>query len=210
MNENSRRGAQWHALLGEFFVPRLGGTPAAWATSNVGAAERSWQRQLAEMRSVGAAGGVDAFTRADRVRWLADMCEQVGIVTPGDAEGIAIAAHDFVTQRVHADLPGAVDAIRVLASRGVLLHTATGEQSWEVDGYLRGMGVRGLFDRLYGPDLVDRYKSGPHYYEAILLDSGTDPATAVVVDDSPDARGWAERCGIRTHASLADLSAALA
>jgi phosphoglycolate phosphatase-like HAD superfamily hydrolase len=208
MNDNARRGAQWRRLVGEYLTPRLGGTPESWAAANVGAAERSWQRQLAEMRDP-RASGVDAFTRADRARWLADMCAQVGVPTPPDAEALAIAAHDFVTERVHADLPGAIAAIRALGSLGKRLHTATGEQSWEVDGYLRGMGVRALFDRLYGPDLVDRYKSGPHYYEAILAHSRTDPATAVVVEDSDAARAWAASVGLRSYASLPELLAAL-
>lgn len=208
LNDNERRAPQWRTLLGEYFTPRLGGTPAAWADANIGAAERSWRRQLAEMKAAGATGGVDAFTRADRSRWLAEMCDQVGVPTPRDPEAMAVAAHAFVTERVHADIPGAIGMIRALASRGLTLHSATGEQSWEIDGYLRGMGVRALFDRLYGPDLVDRYKNGPHYYAAILADSRTDPTTAVVVEDSAEARAWAGSVGLRGYGSLQELRAA--
>jgi FMN phosphatase YigB (HAD superfamily) len=210
MNENGRRSAQWRALLGDYFTPRLGGSPDAWASANVGAADRSWQRQLAEMKIAGASGGVDAFTRDDHTLWLADMCEQIGIPTPPDAGALAISAHEYVTERVHADIPGAIATIRALASHGFTLHTATGEQSWEVAGYLRGMGVREHFDRLYGPDLVDCYKSGPHYYAAILADSRTDPGTAAVVEDNAEARAWAASVGLRAYPSLRELHAVLA
>ena len=63
--------------------------------------------------------------------------------------------------------------------------------------YLDTMGVRHFFDRVYGSDLVNVWKHGPAYYRAILADTRTDPATAVVVDDSEDPIRWAGECGLR-------------
>ena len=34
LNDNDRRAPQWQRLVGEFFVPRLGGTHQAWAEAN--------------------------------------------------------------------------------------------------------------------------------------------------------------------------------
>ena len=34
MNDNSQRGFQWRRLVGEFFVPLLGGTSEAWVEAN--------------------------------------------------------------------------------------------------------------------------------------------------------------------------------
>ncbi|MDQ2952338.1 MAG: HAD family hydrolase, partial [Chloroflexota bacterium] len=81
----------------------------------------------------------------------------------GPAE-FAIALSQWVGERVHAEIPGAADAVRSLAGRGLRLHMASGGQSWELDPYLRALDIRRHFDRLYGPDLVDRYKNGAHYY----------------------------------------------
>jgi phosphoglycolate phosphatase-like HAD superfamily hydrolase len=209
LNDNHARAPQWRRFLGEYFVPRLGGTAEAWASANVGAFARSWERYLARAAAAGDTGGVDRWTREERARWLTDMCEQVGVAAPDDAESSAIAAGRWVSERVRSDLPGAVDAVRTLAGKGLVLHTASGGLSWELDPYLRGMGVREHFDRLYGPDLVDRYKNGPHYHAAILADSGTDPAHAAVVDDSAEARSWASSLGIRPFTSLPELVAAL-
>lgn len=209
LNDNERRAPQWRQLLGEYLSPRLGGTPEAWAASNVGAFERAWARYLAYLEGLGARGGVDAWIREDRGRWLADMCEQVGVALPADPATYAIEATVWVSERVRADIPGAIDTVNELVRRGLRLHTASGALSWEMDPYLRGMGIREHFDRLYGPDLVDVAKNGPHFYEAILADSGTDPSAAVVVEDGPHVRDWAASAGLRTFASLAELRTAL-
>jgi phosphoglycolate phosphatase-like HAD superfamily hydrolase len=209
LNDNSARAPQWRRLLGEYFVPRLGGTHEAWSAANIGAFERSWARFVERLAEAGESGGVDRWVREERARWLSDMCEQVGVATPDDAESSAIAASTWVSERVKSAIPGAVDAVRTLARRGIVLHTASGGLSWELDPYLRNMGIREHFDRLYGPDLVDRYKNGPHYHAAILTDSGTDPAHAAVVDDWAEARSWASSLGMRSFASLAEVVAAL-
>ncbi len=209
LNDNHARAPQWRRLLGEYFVPRLGGTHQAWAQANVGAFERSWARFMARVAEAGESGGVDRWVRAERARWLGDMCEQVGVAIPDDAESAAIAASAWVSQRVKSEIPGAVDAVRALAQRGIVLHTASGGLSWELDPYLRSMGIREHFDRLYGPDLVDRYKNGRHYHAAILADSGTDPAYAAVVDDWAEARAWASSLGMRSFASLPEVVTAV-
>jgi len=49
---------------------------------------------------------------------------------------------------VRAVYPGAVGAIRRLHATGYALRPASGEPSWELDGYLTGMRVRGCFTAL--------------------------------------------------------------
>jgi HAD superfamily hydrolase (TIGR01509 family) len=90
------------------------------------------------------------------------------------------------------------DTIRILHRRGYSLHTASGEPSLDLEGYLHAMGVRGCFGRLYGPDLIDTLKEGPAYYECIFADLGIAAADALVVDDSPRAIQWAMQVGART------------
>lgn len=209
LNDNNARAPQWRRLLGEYLVPRLGGTAAAWAEANVGAIARSWARFLAQLEVAGASGGVEAWTRQDRRAWLLDMCEQVGVPAPEDPAEYAVALSQWVGERVHAEIPGAADAVRSLAARGLRLHMASGGQSWELDPYLRALGIREHFDRLYGPDLVDRYKNGPHFYEAIAADSGTDPTASAVVEDKAEAREWASSVGFQPFASLDLLIGAL-
>jgi FMN phosphatase YigB (HAD superfamily) len=59
------------------------------------------------------------------------------------------------------------------------------------------MGTLELFDRVYGSDLVNVWKSSRAYYRAILADTGTAAANAVVIDDSETAIDWAGECGLR-------------
>jgi HAD superfamily hydrolase (TIGR01509 family) len=60
------------------------------------------------------------------------------------------------------------------------------------------MGIRDLFGRLYGPDLIDTFKGEPAYYERIFADAAVSPGRALVVDDSPLTLRWAAGLGART------------
>ena len=59
------------------------------------------------------------------------------------------------------------------------------------------MGTLEFFDRVYGSDLVNVWKSSPAYCRAILADTATEAAHAVVVDDSETAIEWAAECELR-------------
>jgi FMN phosphatase YigB (HAD superfamily) len=209
LNDNERRASQWRRLLGEYLGPRLGGTSDAWARANVTVFERSWARYLAQLDRAGDRPGVEAWIREERRVWMIEMCQEVAVPAPPDPEAYAIATATWVSERVRADIPGAIDTVRWLDDAGVTLHSASGGLSWEIEPYLRGMGVRDRFDHLYGPDLVDRYKNGPHFYAAILADSGAPPERSVVVEDSDAMRAAAGSLGLRTFPSLAALREAL-
>ena len=197
LNDNERRAPEWRRLVGEFFAPRLGGTPEAWAVANAAAIEDWWRRWLVHAPT--AISGVSAYWRAEDRRWLTQMCAQVGAsVADDEVDDLVGAAHRYITPRVASAYPEAAQAMRDLARAGIALHTASGGSSLQLHGYLSGMGIRDVFDRLYGPDLIDRFKTGTHYYAALLADSGVDPAEAAAVDDSVAALDWAAACGLRT------------
>jgi HAD superfamily hydrolase (TIGR01509 family) len=199
MNDNSTRALQWQRLVSEFFVPRLGGPPDAWSRANRVVADRLFEPDAWRKR-VRAAPDYSSFDRAYQVEWLRGMCELVGVGTPPEEECLHLArrAAAFITPRVRAAYPGVVDTIRTLHRQSYTLHTASGESSTELAGYLQAMGVRDCFGRLYGPDLIDTLKEGPEYYERIFADLGIAAAEALVVDDSADATRWAARLGART------------
>jgi HAD superfamily hydrolase (TIGR01509 family) len=196
MSDNPRRGEQWRHLVGEYFAPRLGGTHAAWAEANRAATDvlfepANWRERLR------ASADYRGFDLRYQLDWLDAMCRHVGVAMPPaeDAYDMARAATASITRRVRAAIPGVAEAIRLLHAEGYTLYTASGEPSDDLEGYLDGMGVRGCFMRLYGPDLVDTFKTGPAYYERIFADAGVDPARAVVVDDNADAVAWARQAG---------------
>jgi FMN phosphatase YigB (HAD superfamily) len=186
-------------MVGQFFAPILGGSAEAWAEANKVVMTSffnpgAWE---ARMRSTPAYW---SFERKYSVDWLADMCQLVGVPRPSEEESVELArrAGTWIVPQVRADFPGAADAIKRLYSAGYVLHTASGESSMDLKGYLGATGVLDCFGRLYGPDLVDTLKSGPDYYERIFADAGVSPADALVIDDSYVALSWAVQVGART------------
>ncbi|HLG75682.1 MAG TPA: HAD-IA family hydrolase [Ktedonobacteraceae bacterium] len=198
MNDNSRRAAQWQCLVGEFFVPLLGGTQEAWQAANRVVADglfepESWRRR------VEAAVDYEDFDRAYHWDWLDGMCKLVGVPTPMD-EWLPLThrATTYICSRVHATFPGAVEALRRLKQQGYQLHTASGESSFSLEGSLAAMGVRDCFGALYGPDLVNTLKERPDYYERVFAAADVTPGDAIVVDDIPSALMQAAQLGART------------
>jgi hypothetical protein len=156
MNDNRTRALQWQRLVGEYFVPLLGGSPEAWSRANRLVTDRLFEPD-AWRRRVHAAADYRSFDRDYQVKWLRGMCGLVGIETPPAEECLRLArrAAAFITRRVQAAFPGVGDTVRALHRQGYRLHTASGESSLDLEGYLQAMRVRDCFGRLYGPDLID-------------------------------------------------------
>ena len=146
-----------------------------------------------------AATDYEDFDRHYHFDWLSGMCELVGIATPPEDECVELAhcANAFVIPRVQAAFPGVVDTIRLLYDQGYTLHTASNESSVDLAGHLGGMGVRDCFGRLYGPDLVNTFKTSPVYYERIFAELGISPSDALIIDDTPYVVNWAIQAGAR-------------
>lgn len=197
MNDNRARGPEWQRLVGEFFTPRLGGEPSTWAKANHIVATSIFEPEswLARVQT-----DYVHFERAYWRDWLDGMCRLVGIPTPPEEVCLDLAreAETYITLRVRSAFPGAVEAIRALHARGYELHTASGEPSFHLNGYLTGMGVRACFGQLYGTDLINTLKATPAYYERLFADIGIAPRDALIVDDSPGPLAWARDCGALT------------
>jgi phosphoglycolate phosphatase-like HAD superfamily hydrolase len=201
MNDNARRGPQFARLVGKYMPPRLGGSPEAWAVANTEAATGLFERHFAHFGAHPYASW-HAFWDGYEFEWLAGMCAKVGVAAPEDPVAFRRLAREcnaYVTRRVRSALSGSVGAIRSLHRADFTLLTASGEASWELDGYLTAMGVRGYFDgHLYGPDQVDTAKFSPAYYERIFAHCAVNPADALVVDDNEQALNWAAELGAHT------------
>ena len=124
LNDNTRRGPEFLRLIAEFFPPRLGGTPEAWAEAN-----RATFRQVFAAHSDLVAvtdaylQGYEAYERA----WLTAMCEHIGIAPPegGACAALAREAAMYIMPRVRAAFPGAAGTVAALADAGYTLHTAS-------------------------------------------------------------------------------------
>lgn len=199
MNDNRLRGPQWQHLVGEFFAPRLGGTSAAWAEANrvlmmdiFGPA--NWQARIQ------AAIDYASFERTYWCDWLGGMCQLANVAVPSEEACIELAcqAEAYITPRVRATFSGVIEALHELHTQGYTLHTASGESSLHLHGYLTGMGVRDYFGRLYGADLLGILKETPEYYERLFANAGIAPCDALIVDDAPRVLAWARDLGAMT------------
>jgi len=159
----------------------------------------SWEARVTEAaRRTGPRKGSRDAHIAARTQWLVDMCEHVGIPVPDAAADAAEHVMREYAPLVRAPLGDAIEGARALRDAGYTLFTSSGQPSWEVGAYLRALGVHELFERAYGCDLVDRWKTGPHFYRAICEDAGIDPRRAVTVDDTAIVLDWAKKAGMRT------------
>jgi FMN phosphatase YigB (HAD superfamily) len=183
-------------LLGEFFAPRLGGGATAWGEANRVVFDgiwRDWQRLQERGEEVG-----PDWWPSQNPRWLAGMCERVGVPVPADVAGTVADSRRYVMEHIDCAYPDAAPALQAIHARGITLHLASGGQSYELEPYLRRMGVWELIDRPYGADLVGVNKTSRRYYERIVADSGVDPRDAVVVDSHAEPLEWADATGFRT------------
>ena len=195
--DNTSLSPQYRRLLGEFLPTELGGDADAWANANAGAAARAFARYQQAYVTAPATSIRDWYVEDVRL-WLYEMCDEVGRPRPpaAQADRIANAAHDYVRRRVDIRAPRIVERLRDLHRRGLKLHVASGDQHGDLVGYLETMGTLDFFDRVYGSDLLNVWKSSPAYYRAVLADTGTEAANAIVIDDSEAAIGWAIQCGL--------------
>jgi HAD superfamily hydrolase (TIGR01509 family) len=197
ITDKQRRAAEFGRLVGDCFVPLLGGTEEAWTRAHCAVVDRLADPQLA---SVLAAADFVGFYLAYQLHWVGGMLELLGLPTPPEEECLDLAyrALGWITRRIQAALPGAIEAIHLLHRQGYILHTASGACSLELAGALEGMGVLHCFGRLYGADLISTFKAGPQYYARLFADAGVRPEEALIVDDSADALDWAAQLGART------------
>ena len=111
---------------------------------------------------------------------------------------IAQEAAEWITLHVRSAYPGVVKTIKLLKKTGITLCTSSGEVSWELKGYLTGMGVLSCFDRFYGPDIINRMKASKSFYQRILYDMQLHPSEVITIDDSSDHLSMASELGITT------------
>jgi FMN phosphatase YigB (HAD superfamily) len=199
ITDNSRRGSQYRRLVGEFFVPRFGGTLEAWAAANMVSFPGVWPRFLQRVEEWHASRDIIHEMSLYFADWLRSMFAAMGLQAPASDEACAALgqeADSWINPQIDARFPGAEDAIKTLA-QNYRLFTAS-------DGFSVPLAVAigesaGRFERLYGPDLINVPKSsGRPYYDTVFAHAGVDPARALVVDDNLSNILAAQATGART------------
>jgi len=193
ISDNNLRALQWKDLVGKFFSTRYGGSMEAWASANEYALTQLIQRYTQKVKE-NPQINFKAYWKKEQVIWLINMFTMVNIDPPPNEQRAEIArlATEWITPRVQAAYPGVIETIRLLKNDGYTLYTASGEVSWELEGYLTGMGIVDCFKNFYGPDLINTAKASILFYERMFNDCGVNAREAMVIDDSIEMLSWAE------------------
>ncbi len=199
MNNNERRTPQWRELVALYFSPRYGGTIQEWKNANKQVFDSVFERYKRTERENPMIDYI-IYWRHEQIEWLTKMFTLVQITPPPYNQRVKIAqeASEWITSRVRSTYPGVVDTIQFLNSKNIKICTSSGEVSWELRGYLKGMGVLDCFHKLFGPDVINRMKASSSYYERILENIQLRPSDAITVDDSAHFLSMASELGITT------------
>ena len=183
-------------MIGDYFAPIYGGEKHQWAEANFSFIEeimREYIEIIEEERIV----DFHTYHNEFITRWIEEMFEYVGVSLPTKKEYNRIykEAMEFITPNVRASFPSVIDSIKKLKKLGFRLYTASGEVSWELIGYLRGMGILKYFEEFYGPDLINTHKVNEKFYEKIFSRSYVEPKKAIIIEDNPRFIEFAQSLG---------------
>jgi len=138
--------------------------------------------------------GIGRPLRWQFTRYTSDPAELEAMIATYRAYNLA--HHDASV----AAFPGAIEALRALAARGLRLAIVTSKLR---HGALRGLargGFEGLYDALVAADDVNEHKPHPAPVQAALAALGVAPERAVMVGDSPHDLASGRAAGTRTAA----------
>ncbi|KAF9124348.1 hypothetical protein BGW39_008287 [Mortierella sp. 14UC] len=126
------------------------------------------------------------FERLHLLVWIKEMCliaspqipdlasKILPSLTDDDLFHLAKSAHVYAIQRVRADFPGAVEAIRQMKASVGRLYTSSADGFEDLEMVLRGLGegVFEEFDGIFGADRVDCLKNSEEYYRRVFAAVG--------------------------------------
>ena len=106
--------------------------------------------------------------------------------------------------QINAGFPGMTELVKKLHKQGYSIHTASNEPEFDLDQYLKGMGIRDYFGHLFGADIVGILKYSKTFYERVFSYSGVEPEQAIVIEDKPKNIHFIEELGATAVQSLFD------
>jgi HAD superfamily hydrolase (TIGR01509 family) len=185
LNDNEIRGQQWKTYVGEYYSSRFGGEPEVWGEANQklisSLFDIFWEDRKEKFNDH------QSFYNDFKKNMVLGMFKEVGKIPPRNIniEEVFNSAREYVIPKVRSAIPGIIKSVKELSKRGFILFTAAGVVSIEMKMYLEGMGIIKYFKGIYGPGIINTWKSGPDYYGAIFNHSGVEPSKAIIIDDQP-------------------------
>jgi HAD superfamily hydrolase (TIGR01509 family) len=111
-----------------------------------------------------------------------------------------IAAYDSALRRllaeVHEPLPGVIELVDVLKSRGVPIAVASSSLPSWVEALLGGLGLSDSFDALVSASMVEHPKPAPDVYLLAAERLGVPPLRCIALEDTPTGLASARAAGM--------------
>lgn len=201
------RGAQWEKFLPQFFIPRFGGTEENLSNANhrvidelMDDIEKRWEIQNRPE-------DFNEYWNVLMNEWVVHMFEYAGITLPYiDRIEFFKEVSQYVIPHVKSANEGVQETLKFLWEQEYSLYTSSGEVSWELERYIRGMGCEDYFHTdYYGPNLINEGKLSPKFFSKVFQEVGIDPSRAIVLDDNPYFLEYAKDTGahiIQSHINV--------
>ncbi|MFW9882173.1 MAG: HAD family hydrolase [Candidatus Thorarchaeota archaeon] len=127
------------------------------------------------------------FIKYFKSEWVKRMFEEVGRSVPlkQKHEKIFDSTGEYVWPKVRSAIPGIIESIKTLYSRGFILYTSARLPSTEMKMVLEAMGIKQFFSGFYGPDLINTRKHNPEFFELIFNQVNISSSRAIVIEDVP-------------------------
>ncbi len=195
LSEQSVFVLQYVRGIGETLSPRFGGNAEDWTQAAVDMLQMLEAQYVA--RFCPDPTGYNAWYDTMHPAAMALVFGGMGLTVPPDAEALSRETQRIALAQCDACFEGARDVVASLHAAGYTLHLASGNDSGHLCGAIAGAKLAPCFDRLFGPDLIDCAKEGPEYYARLFRALNISPADALVIDNDPNAIGWALTVGAR-------------
>jgi beta-phosphoglucomutase-like phosphatase (HAD superfamily) len=118
----------------------------------------------------------------------------------GDSIEPYVAAYDRELRRlladVHEPLPGVLELVDVLKSRGVPIAVASSSLPSWVEALLGGLGLSDSFDALVSASMVEQPKPAPDVYLLAAERLGIPPQRCIALEDTPTGLASARAAGM--------------
>jgi FMN phosphatase YigB (HAD superfamily) len=196
LNDNKARGPKWQKLIGEWFSPKYGGDEQKWGEANIAVIERE-TRTIDDIINNQEEIDYSMVKRELDQAWLEGMFRYMSIDFPQKSEYDKILAEiiGFIAPKAIAPYPGIISVIYEIYKKYGSLNTASNESSDMLKLYLSGMGLLSCFSNLYGPDLVNTFKSSPTYFNRIFEQLGIEPSQVIIIEDRPTVINYINQIG---------------
>ena len=103
---------------------------------------------------------------------------------------------DYLAEHSTELKPGCIEILTYLKEKGIGRAICTSSNMERTAGYLKNLGLEGMFDRVISTEMVKRGKPAPDAYEYAVEQMGLSKEECLAVEDSPNGVMSAHAAGL--------------